>query len=110
MSLFISEAMAADVPAAPAGSDTFPLIFLVGIMAIFYFTVWRPQSKRTKEHKELLTNLQKGDEVVTTGGLLGKVTKVADEFVALQMADNVELKVQKAAISAVLPKGTMKSI
>jgi len=72
--------------------------------------LWRPQSKRAKEHKNLLGGLQKGSEVVTSGGLLGRVTKVTDEFIVMKVADGVELPVQKAAVAAELPKGTIKSI
>jgi preprotein translocase subunit YajC len=86
------------------------ILMLVGFVVIFYLMIWRPQSKRAKEHKNLLAGLQKGDEVVTGGGMTGKVTKVADDFVVLEVADNVELKFQKAAIVATLPKGTLKAI
>lgn len=69
-----------------------------------------PQAKRAKEHKNLVAGLQKGDEVVTSGGIAGKVTKVADDFVVIEVSDNVELKFQKVAIAATLPKGTLKAI
>ena len=97
---------AAPAAAGPAGTG-FEWVFLVGFLVIFYLMIWRPQAKRAKEHKNLLGNLQKGDEVVTSGGIAGKVTKVADDFV---VSDNVELKFQKAAIAATLPKGTLKAI
>ncbi|MCY1466511.1 Sec translocon accessory complex subunit YajC [compost metagenome] len=72
--------------------------------------IWRPQAKRAKEQKNLLSSLQKGDEVVTSGGIAGKITKVADDFVVVEVSDNVELKFQKGAIAATLPKGTLKAI
>jgi protein translocase subunit yajC len=72
--------------------------------------IWRPQSKRAKEQKNLLSNLQKGDEVVTNGGIAGKIVKVSDDFVVLEVSDTVELKFQKGAIAATLPKGTLKAI
>ena len=100
---------AAPAAAGPAGTG-FEWVFLVGFLVIFYLMIWRPQAKRAKEHKNLLGNLQKGDEVVTSGGIAGKVTKVADDFVVVEVSDNVELKFQKAAISATLPKGTLKAI
>lgn len=84
----------------------FPGRFLV----IFYLMIWRPQAKRAKEQKNLLSNLQKGDEVVTNGGIAGKIVKVADDFVVLEVSDTVELKFQKGAIAATLPKGTLKAI
>ncbi len=105
--LFSSSAFAED--AAPGGAGIEQLIFLGGFVLIFYFLLWRPQSKRAKEHKSLLSALEKGVEVVTSGGIVGKITKVTDEFAILKVGD-VELPVQKAAIAAVLPKGTIKSI
>lgn len=95
---------------SPMGGGIEQLIFLGGFVLIFYFLMWRPQSKRAKEHKNLLSALEKGVEVVTSGGMVGKVTKVNDEFVIIKVADNVELPMQKQAIAAVLPKGTIKSI
>ncbi|TBU99924.1 preprotein translocase subunit YajC [Stutzerimonas kirkiae] len=107
---FLIPAAYADVPAAaPAGSG-FEWIFLVGFLAIFYLMIWRPQAKRAKEHKNLIGNLQKGDEIVTSGGIVGKVVKVADDFVVIEVSDSVELKFQKVAIVATLPKGTLKAI
>ncbi|MEB0089750.1 preprotein translocase subunit YajC [Pseudomonas sp. CCI4.2] len=111
MSFFIPAAFAdAALPAAgPAGSG-FEWIFLVGFLVIFYLMIWRPQSKRAKEQKNLLGNLQKGDEVVTSGGIAGKINKVTDDFVVIEVSDTVELKIQKGAIAATLPKGTLKAI
>lgn len=101
--------------AAPGGSGGgFPLgpdIFIIVIFAlVFYFIVWRPQSKRTKEHRELVGGLAKGDEVVTSGGMLGKITKVEDQYLVVEIADNIEIRVQRGAIVSALPKGTIKSI
>lgn len=111
MSFFISSAFAdAAAPAAGAPAAGFEWIFLVGFLVIFYLMIWRPQAKRAKEQKNLLGNLQKGDEVVTTGGIAGKITKVSDDFVVLEVADNIELKFQKGAVAATLPKGTLKAI
>ena len=100
---------AAPAAAGPAGTG-FEWVFLIGFLVIFYLMIWRPQAKRAKEHKNLLGSLQKGDEVVTSGGIAGKVTKVADDFVVIEVSDNVELKFQKGAIAATLPKGTLKAI
>ena len=100
---------AAPAAAGPAGTG-FEWVFLIGFLVIFYLMIWRPQAKRAKEHKNLLGSLQKGDEVVTSGGIAGKVTKVADDFVVIEVSDNVELKFQKAAIAATPPKGTLKAI
>ena len=86
------------------------VLFFAGFILIFYFLIWRPQSKRAKEHKALMAGLDKGDEVVTSGGVAGKITKVADDFIVVEIADNVEVKVQKVAVAAALPKGTLKDI
>ncbi|OEC41099.1 preprotein translocase subunit YajC [Pseudomonas sp. 1D4] len=100
---------AAPAAAGPAGTG-FEWVFLIGFLVIFYLMIWRPQSKRAKEHKNLLSGLQKGDEVVTSGGIAGKVVKVSDDFVVIEVSDTVELKIQKVAIAATLPKGTLKAI
>ena len=100
---------AAPAAAAPAGSG-FKWVFLLGFLVIFYLMIWRPQAKRAKEHKNLIGGLQKGDEVVTSGGIAGKVIKVSDDFVVIEVSDTVELKIQKVAIAAALPKGTLKAI
>ena len=109
LDLLIPLAHAQGAP-APAGGEPFsPLILMLVFFGVFYFIVLRPQMKRAKEHRQLLAQLSKGDEVVAAGGLLGRVTEIGDAFVTLELADNVEIKVQKAAISAVLPKGSLKS-
>ena len=109
MDFFISAAYAQSAaPQQP--SAMFNLFFIGGMIVLFYFILWRPQSKRAKEHKELVGGLAKGDEVLTSGGILGKVTKVTDDYVTIQVAENVELNMQKASIAAALPKGTIKSI
>ena len=104
-----ADAAAPAAAAGPAGTG-FEWIFLVGFLVIFYLMIWRPQAKRAKEQKNLLGSLQKGDEVVTTGGIAGKINKVTDDFVVLEVSDSVELKFQKGAIAATLPKGTLKAI
>jgi len=86
------------------------IIFFAGFILIFYFLIWRPQSKRAKEHKALLAGLNKGDEVLTSGGIAGKITKVTDDFVVMEVADNVELKIRKDNVVVALPKGTLKDI
>ena len=107
LDFFIASAHAQDA-AAPAGGlmSFLPLII---IFVIFYFLLIRPQMKRAKEHKNLVAALGTGDEVVTNGGLLGKITKVGESFVTVELADNVQIKVQKHAIASVMPKGTVKS-
>ena len=105
MSFFIPAAEGA----APMGGG-FEWIFLVGFLVIFYLMIWRPQAKRAKEHKNLIGGLTVGDEVVTGGGILGKVRKVTDEFIVLEVGDGQELKFQKGSVVAALPKGTLKAI
>ena len=83
---------------------------LGGFVLIFYFLLIRPQNKRRKEHQELVSSLNKGDEVVTAGGVVGTITKVEDDFVKVQVSDQVEMRVQKTAVGATLPKGTLKSL
>ena len=98
----------AQEPAAP--SATFNLIFIGGMFLLFYFILWRPQSKRAKEHRELIASISKGDEVMTSGGILGKVTVVNDEYISITVSDGVELKLQKSSVAAALPKGTIAGI
>ncbi|GAB2792284.1 preprotein translocase subunit YajC [Halomonas shantousis] len=105
---FISAAQAQEAPAA--GGGIAQIVMLVGFVLIFYFLLWRPQSKRAKEHKKLISGLAKGDEIVIGGGLVGRVTKVGEEFISMEVAEGTEVNVQKSAVAAVLPKGTLKSI
>ncbi|WP_079435661.1 preprotein translocase subunit YajC [Zoogloea sp. LCSB751] len=110
--MLISNAFAQAAPAAgqdPLSSITgvLPLIFM---FAVLWFLMIRPQMKRAKEHKALLEGLQKNDEVLTQGGIVGKVVALADAYVTVEVAANTQIVVQKGAISAVLPKGTLKSI
>ena len=111
MSFFIAEAMAEPAAAAaPQGNIFTTYGMIIFMVAIFYFMIIRPQSKRNKEHKALMENLNKGDEVVVSGGMMGKVVKVTDEFVVVEVAANTEISFQKASVTATLPKGTLKNI
>ncbi|PCI38019.1 MAG: preprotein translocase subunit YajC [Thiotrichales bacterium] len=83
-----------------------PLVLIIGL---FYFLMIRPQMRRNKEHKQLLTNLKAGDEIVTTGGMIGKIAKVGDNFIEVSVADNLSIKVRKNAIASMLPKGSVKA-
>jgi len=94
---------------APAGGGFGMLLFPVILIAVMYFLMIRPQMKRAKEHKGMLDKLSKGDEVITSGGIAGTITDIGDNFVTVEVADNVRLRVQKAAVGNVLPKGTLKS-
>jgi preprotein translocase subunit YajC len=110
MNWFDTAAHAAEAGASAAGPGMMDFLFIGGFVLIFYFLLWRPQSKRRKDHQSLMTSLGKGDEVVTSGGIVGQINKVEDDFVRLQVAPQLELRVQKSAVGATLPKGTLKSL
>lgn len=110
MNLFFSTAHAQEAATQAQPSMMYNIILFGGMFLLFYLILWRPQSKRAKEHRELIAAVDKGDEIMTSGGLLGKVTRVSDDYVAIEVADNVEMKLQKSSVAAVLPKGTMKGI
>ena len=96
--------------AAGPGGGFESLILIVLMFGVLYFLMIRPQMKRAKEHKTMIEALQKGDEVVAAGGMLGRVSKISDNYVTLEIADNVEVQVQRPAVQLVLPKGTIKNI
>lgn len=103
----ISNAYAEGAAPASAGPGSEMLIMIGIFFVIMYFMIIRPQSKRQKEHKALMESLSKGDEVVTNGGLMGKIRGVSDDTIRIELAENVVIKVQKHAIGSVLPKGTL---
>jgi preprotein translocase subunit YajC len=108
MNGLISDAWAQAAPSAPGGP--LPMWLLMGgILVMFYLMLVRPQQKRAREHQALVSKLAAGDEVVTSGGLLGKVADVGDTFITLEVADGVRIKVQKVQITQLMPKGTLKS-
>lgn len=111
MSFFISDAIAA-APAAPApqGDPLMSLLLPIGLVVLFYFMLIRPQSKRHKEHKEMVASIQKGEEIVTTGGILGKITHVGDNFITLEINKDTSINVQKHSIQSIMPKGTIKEL
>ena len=109
--MFISQAYAQTAPAA-AGGDTqstlFSLLPLVLMFVVLYFIMIRPQMKKQKEHRAMVDALAKGDEVVTAGGVLGRVSTMGENFIGVEIASGVEVQVQRSAVVQVLPKGTMK--
>lgn len=126
MSFFISDAVAQQ-SAPPPGGGFEVLLFPILLIAIFYFLMIRPQTKRAKEHKQMVESLKKGDEVVTSGGVLGRITDVGENFIRLEVGDleesegplskkgsgdkvSVHLKIQKNAIASLMPKGTIKEL
>ena len=107
--MLISQAHAAAAPAA-GGFDIMSLVPLVVIFVLFYFMLIRPQMNRAKEQKNMMAALQKGDEVVAAGGLVGRVAKAGEQYISLEIAENVVVHVQKQAVQMLLPKGTIKGI
>lgn len=105
---FINNAYAQAAP--PAGGGIGSLFMFGMLFVVFYFFLIRPQLKQQKEHKQMVSELAKGDEVVTSGGMLGKINKIGDNFLILEIAKDVEVKVQKNAVSATMPKGTVKTL
>jgi preprotein translocase subunit YajC len=108
MNSLISDAWAQGAGPA-ASSQLAPLLMMVVFIVIFYFLLIRPQQRKAKEHQSMVTKLNNGDEVVTSGGILGRITEVGDTFVTLEIADGVRIKVQKFQIQSLMPKGTLKS-
>ncbi len=110
LDFFIPSALAAGEATGGSSAAGFEgLIFPVALIAIFYFLLIRPQQKRTKEHKKLIDNAAKGDEVVTGGGVLGKITEVGESFVTLEVGNNMSVQVMKTSITSIMPKGTYKA-
>ncbi|MEI7996668.1 MAG: preprotein translocase subunit YajC [Methylococcaceae bacterium] len=108
MSFFISDALAAAPAATQPGIEG--MLFPLGILVFFYFLFLRPQSKRAKEKKQMIALMTKGAEVVTSGGILGKVADLDDNFVKLEICDNTFIQVQRQSIESMMPKGTFKAI
>lgn len=110
--MFISSAFAQTAPAAAAGGDMqsslMSMLPLILMFVALYFIMIRPQMKKSKEHRAMIDALARGDEVVTGGGMLGKVTKLGDSYVSLEVASGVELQIQRSAVVQVLPKGSIK--
>jgi preprotein translocase subunit YajC len=110
--VFISSAFAQTAPAAAAGGDMqsslMSMLPLVLMFVVLYFVMIRPQMKRQKEHRTMIEALAKGDEVATAGGLLGKVTRLGDTYLGVEVANGVEIQLQRSAVVQVLPKGTIK--
>jgi preprotein translocase subunit YajC len=113
LSFFVSNAHAEAAGAAsspPQGGGLSFVLMLVIFFLFLYFAVWRPQNKRAREQQNLLISLVKGDEIVTAGGLLGRITKVTDQYIGVAITNNTEIIMQKSSVITVLPKGTLKTI
>lgn len=109
LTVFCSGSVVAEEAAASQGGMLSSMVLFSSIFVMFYFMMIRPQSKKQKEHRDLLGRLAAGDEVVTTGGIVGKIAKVTDNFYLLNISDGVEVLIQKNAIAVALPKGTIKA-
>jgi preprotein translocase subunit YajC len=108
--VLISNAYAQTAAAAGPMDSVMQFLPIILMFVVLYFLMIRPQMKKAKEHKALIDALGKGDEVITSGGIAGRITKVSDDFVSVAIAENVEIQIQKPAIAVVLPKGTLKSL
>jgi preprotein translocase subunit YajC len=109
MDFFINSAYAQAAGAQPGGFSLIGMAPIAVMVVVFYFLLIRPQSKRAKEQREMLAKIAAGDEIATTGGILGKVTDVGDQFLSVEIAPGVTVKLQKFQVALVLPKGTVKS-
>jgi preprotein translocase subunit YajC len=108
MNSLIPDAMA-QATGAPAGQSPMGMFIMMGLfVVVFYFLLIRPQQKKQKEHQAMLSKLAAGDEVVTAGGLLGRIIEVGDSFITLEIADNVRIKVQRFQVTTLVPPGTIK--
>ncbi len=103
---------AADTAAAPSTQDSILSMapMLIGILLLFYFMIFRPQQKRQSDHRKLMESISAGDEIISAGGLVGRIVKMSDDFIRVALDDDVEITLQRGAIVKVLPKGTMKSL
>jgi preprotein translocase subunit YajC len=110
LNFFISNAYAQTAaPGSSGGGFSFMIMFAVFFVFIYFF-MWRPQNKRAKEQRNLMDSIAKGDEVVTAGGLLGRISKISEQYVSLTVANNVDIVMQKSSVVSVMPKGTLKTI
>lgn len=111
MSMLIQDAFAEPAPTAAAAAPGFGnMFFVLALFVVFYFMMIRPQMKRQKEHRKMISEVKVGDEVVVAGGLAGRVVRITEQYLAVEIADGVEVKVQKHAVTQLLPKGTLKAI
>jgi preprotein translocase subunit YajC len=108
--LMIAPAYAQSAPSGLFGGDLMAFLPMVAIFVVFYFLLIRPQQKKAKEAKAMLEALQKGDEIVTAGGLLGRISKLGDQYLTVEIASGTEIMVQRGAVAQLLPKGTIKAL
>jgi preprotein translocase subunit YajC len=111
MGFLISDAFAGTAAAPSTTQGLMSMLPMIAILVLFmYFMIIRPQSKRSKDHKSLMENLQRGDEVMTAGGILGKIEKITDDFIVLNIAETTDITIQKNSVTNIMPRGTIKSV
>lgn len=110
MSFFVQDAIAATTAPAPQGEGAYSLLMVVAMFVLFYFVLIRPQSKRAKQQREMISQLKKGDEVVVAQGILARIVSMNDQYLKVALADGIEITIQRSAVNSVLPKGTLKSL
>ena len=110
LDFLITPAYAQAAPAAGPGADLMTFLPMIAIFVVFYFLLIRPQQKKAKETRAMLAALQKGDEVVTAGGIVGRISKLGEQYAAIEIANGVEVNVQRGAVAQLLPKGTIKTL
>ena len=108
LNFLIRDAAAQATGASGGDMGLMNLLFPIILIGAFYFLLIRPQTKRAKEHKQMVESLKKGDEIVTGGGVLGRITEIGENFIQVEVAEGVQIKVQKQAVSSLMPKGTLK--
>ena len=108
--MLIGQAFAQGTGGGSMGGDLMGLLPIILMFIVLWFIMIRPQMKRAKEHKKMVEELQKGDEIITAGGIVGRVSKLSDAYLTLEVADGVEMRIQRSAVQVVLPKGTLKGI
>jgi preprotein translocase subunit YajC len=110
MSFLIPDALAQEATGSSQGDPILGLLFPIGLVVILYFFMIRPQVKRQKEHKKMVEALGKGDEVVTMGGVVGRILDIGDDFATLEVADGVQIKIRRQSVESILPKGSIKEM
>jgi preprotein translocase subunit YajC len=110
MSFFIPDALAQEATGASQGDPILGILFPIGLVVILYFFMIRPQVKRQKEHKKMVEALGKGDEVVTMGGVVGRILDIGDDFATLEVAEGVQIKIRRQSVESILPKGSIKEM
>ena len=110
MSFFINDALAATAAQTPQMENGFSFLMIAVVFVLFYFMLIRPQSKRAKEHRKLIDNLQAGDEIIVSGGILASIVSINDQYLTVKISEGVDIVIQRSAVTTVLPQGTLKNL